>query len=87
MENNVYIYTMINETKTYRINLVESGNNVMFTGTYEDLKLELSAIVAKSTVPCKLREIGNLDHNTDGYRYMVVLSEDFQYMVSTEEIK
>ncbi len=82
MENNVYIYTMINERHTYRINLVESGNNVMFTGTYEDLKIELSAIVAKSTVPCKLREIGNEFH-----KFMVVMSEDFQYMVSTEEIK
>ncbi len=87
MENNVYIYTMINETKTYRINLVESGNNVMFTGTYEDLKLELSAIVAKSTVPCKLREIGNVPMAIGSYRFMVVMSEDFQYMVSTEEIK
>ncbi len=71
MENNVYIYTMINERHTYRINLVESGNNVMFTGTYEDLKIELSAIVAKSTVPCNLREIGN-----DSYRYRIILNKN-----------
>jgi len=66
---------------TYRINLVETGNNVTFTGTYEDLKIELEAIIAKSSVPCTLREIGN-----ESFKFMVIMSADFNYMVSTEKI-
>jgi len=69
------------KTETYRINLVESGNNVQFTGTYEDLKIELESIVAKSSVPCKLREIG-----ADDKRFMVIISADFKYLVGTEKL-